>query len=354
MPHPARIPVVIISGGLGSGKTTLLNRLLRAGGRHGVVVNDFGAVNIDALLVTGHVDATRAISGSCLCCIADPGELDEALATLADPRLALDSILVEASGIADPRALARMVLASTTPGVRFGGVVHVVDATAELAPDHVRVASLLVVNKCDLADPAPLVARLRELAPNAPVVEAVEAAVAPELVVDVGERDDDPEQLSLAALYDDGAVHAHHESVSLEVDGPVHPHRLFELLEAPLPGVSRLKGVVHVGPPDAAGRFVVQRVGSWVGVERGRWEAGETPRTSLVAIGVGIDREELAAALRARCDGRTTRRCGATTCSACAALRRPRGADAVPGGRRAGRGTAPIESIGAGWCAPGT
>lgn len=299
MPRSARIPVVIISGGLGSGKTTLLNRLLRAGGRHGVVVNDFGAVNIDALLVTGHVDAAKAISGGCLCCLADASELDDALATLADPRLELDSILVEASGIADPRALARMVLASQAPGIRFGGVVHLVDAAAELVPDHARVASLIVVNKCDLADPAPAVAQVRAVAPLVPIVETVDAVVAPELVLDVGERVEHPDQLSFAALYDDGAAeHAHHDSVSLEADDPVHPHRLFELLEAPLPGVSRLKGVVHVGSPDAAGRWVVQRVGSWVGLERGRWDADAPRRSSLVAIGTGIDRDALAARLR--------------------------------------------------------
>lgn len=301
MTRPARIPVVIISGGLGSGKTTLLNRLLRAGGRHGVVVNDFGAVNIDALLVTGHVDAAKAISGGCLCCIADASELDDALASLADPRLGLDSILVEASGIADPRALARMVLASAAPGVRFGGVVHLVDAARPVEPDHARVASLLVVNKCDLADPARAVAEVRAVAPTVPIVETVDAAVDPALVLDVAEGsgplDGEADQLSFAALYDAPPAHAHHESASLETAAPVHPHRLFALLEAPLPGVARVKGVVHVGPPDAAGRFVVQRVGTWVGIERGRWDADEPPRTSLVAIGAGIDRVALEAAL---------------------------------------------------------
>ena len=69
-----RIPVVLVAGFLGSGKTTLLNHLLRdnRGTRIGVVVNDFGDVNVDAFLVRGHVDASATITGGCLCCLADP------------------------------------------------------------------------------------------------------------------------------------------------------------------------------------------------------------------------------------------------------------------------------------------
>ncbi|MFP3589350.1 GTP-binding protein, partial [Paraburkholderia sp. SIMBA_055] len=88
---------------LGAGKTTLLNHLLRApGARLGVVVNDFGAINVDAALVTGQVDEAAAISGGCVCCLPDSGGLDEALEKLSDPRLRLDAIIIEASGATDP------------------------------------------------------------------------------------------------------------------------------------------------------------------------------------------------------------------------------------------------------------
>ena len=336
MPSRERTPVVVLAGSLGSGKTTLLNRLLRSGGRFGVIINDFGAVNIDALLVTGHVDAARTLSGGCLCCLADASELDAALASLADPTLGLDAILVEASGIADPRALARMVLASEAGGVRFGGVVLVADATGEIEPDHVRVASLVVVNKCDLADPARVVAAVRASAPRVPVVETSDAAVAPELVVEIREREPSDE-LDFSALYD-APTHAHYESVALEDPRPVHPHRLFELLDAPLPGLARLKGVVHVGSPDAAGRYLVHRVGSWVGIERMRWDA--SPSTALVAIGTELDadglRERFEGLLR-RDDERLTQwdLAGLRRYAAAARARRPvsrgeAGAGAVP------------------------
>lgn len=291
MPLRERTPVIVLAGSLGSGKTTLLYRILRSGGRFGVIINDFGAVNIDALLVTGHVDAARTLSGGCLCCLADASELDAALSSLADPALGLDAILIEASGIADPRSLARMVLASSEPGVRFGGVVLVADATGGIEPDHVRVASLVVLNKCDLADPAPVRATVRAAASEVPLVETTDAAIAPELLVDLRERAPSDE-LDFSALYT-RAPHPQASSIAFEDPRPVHPHRLFELLEAPLPGLARLKGVVHVGAPDAAGRFVVHRVGAWVGVERLRWDAGTVPSSALVAIGTDLDADGL-------------------------------------------------------------
>lgn len=63
-----RIPVIVVAGFLGSGKTTLLNHLLRHSGgtRIGVIVNDFGAINIDAMSVAGQVDSTVALGNGCL------------------------------------------------------------------------------------------------------------------------------------------------------------------------------------------------------------------------------------------------------------------------------------------------
>ncbi|MFF0973213.1 UNVERIFIED_CONTAM: GTP-binding protein, partial [Kocuria sp. CPCC 205295] len=76
----ARVPVIALTGHLGAGKTSLLNHLLRApGARLGVVVNDFGELNVDAALVSGQVDEAASISGGCLCCLPDAGGLDEAL-----------------------------------------------------------------------------------------------------------------------------------------------------------------------------------------------------------------------------------------------------------------------------------
>ncbi len=118
----AHVPVIALTGHLGAGKTTLLNRLLREpGARIGVIVNDFGAINVDAALVTGQVDEPVSIAGGCLCCIEDVSGLDDALEQLTRPRLALDAVVVEASGLAEPGALAQLIASSRAPRVRPGG-----------------------------------------------------------------------------------------------------------------------------------------------------------------------------------------------------------------------------------------
>src|SRR5215218_6180558 len=104
------IPVIALTGYLGAGKTSLLNHVLRApGARIGVVINDFGELNVDAALVTGQIDEPASIAGGCICCLPDEGGLDAALEKLSDPRLELDAIIVEASGLADPVAIARII-----------------------------------------------------------------------------------------------------------------------------------------------------------------------------------------------------------------------------------------------------
>ena len=94
------IPVVVLAGFLGSGKTTLLNHLLRTSGgtRIGVVVNDFGRINIDAFAVSAQVDSMVSLSNGCLCCAVDGTELDAMLEKLASADL--DVIVIEAS---DPK-----------------------------------------------------------------------------------------------------------------------------------------------------------------------------------------------------------------------------------------------------------
>ena len=127
------IPVIALTGYLGAGKTSLLNHVLRApGARIGVVINDFGDVNVDAALVSGQVDEPVSIAGGCVCCLDDDNGLDEALEKLSDPRLALDAIVVEASGLADPVAVSRLIRFSGVERVRPGGVVDVIGTPIKL------------------------------------------------------------------------------------------------------------------------------------------------------------------------------------------------------------------------------
>ena len=101
------IPFTVIGGFLGAGKTTLLNRLLRGatGRRFAVMVNDFGALDIDGRLVAEHAGETIALANGCLCCtIGD--SLVTTLLALLERSERFDHIVVEASGVADPGRIA--------------------------------------------------------------------------------------------------------------------------------------------------------------------------------------------------------------------------------------------------------
>ncbi|WP_347038506.1 GTP-binding protein [Glutamicibacter halophytocola] len=123
------IPVIVLTGYLGAGKTSLLNGLLtRPGTRVGVIINDIGKINVDTGLITGQIDAAESIAGGCVCCLPDSGGLDELLEKLAQPKLRLDAIIVEASGAADPINVDRLLRYGNAPGVRPGGIIDVIDA----------------------------------------------------------------------------------------------------------------------------------------------------------------------------------------------------------------------------------
>src|SRR5215471_13079886 len=128
------VPVLAVAGHLGAGKTTLLNHLLRnsRGVRIGALVNDFGAVNIDAMLVAGQVDAMASLSNGCICCAVDGEEVGEMLGKLVAVKPRLDLIVVEASGVAEPASLARTVITLDDPRFHYAGLALVVDG---LQPD---------------------------------------------------------------------------------------------------------------------------------------------------------------------------------------------------------------------------
>ena len=101
-------PLTVVGGFLGAGKTTLLNHLLRqTKQRLAVLVNDFGAINIDAELVASHNGNTISLANGCICCsIGD--NLVEALVDLTRQRSLPDHIIIEASGVADPARIAEL------------------------------------------------------------------------------------------------------------------------------------------------------------------------------------------------------------------------------------------------------
>ncbi|MBK0869538.1 MULTISPECIES: GTP-binding protein [unclassified Saccharopolyspora] len=304
-----RTPVVLVAGFLGSGKTTLLNHLLATAGgtRIGVVVNDFGSINIDAMSVAGQVDSMVSLSNGCLCCAVDSSGLDAMLSKLAQADV--DVIVVESSGLADPRELIRMLLGSAEPGISYGGLVEVVDAaefdaTRARHPEfaqHLQYADVVVLNKTDrVAELGELRASLAEYAPGTPVLETSQGRVDPDFLFDRAQRpvrDDIPRQLSFSDIveHDDCHEHAHsaYQSVEFSSEQPMDPRALAAFLDDLPAGLYRIKGAVHFGIPGYRERFVLHAVGNYVRFLRTPWSAGEPRRTSLVLIGTGIDEAAL-------------------------------------------------------------
>ena len=312
------IPVLVLAGFLGAGKTTLLNHLLRrgAGMRIGVIVNDFGSVGIDAMLVGGQASGIVPVGNGCLCCVADEQGIGPLLEQLARPAAGIDVIVIEASGIAEPGALVQLVLSARHPATVFGGLVEVVDAaefevTRRAHPDldrHVELADLLVLNKTDRVS-AEALARVSELCRrlngHAPIVPTVEGAVDPGILFDIavvpgrqlllGQQDPagpaDPADHS-------GHLHASYQAVSFVTDKPIDPGRLVALIHERPVGTYRIKGFVHFGVTGYRQRFGLHAVGRYLRFDRSPWPRGTARRTTLDLIGSGLDPGALRESLR--------------------------------------------------------
>lgn len=328
MAPPRRVPVIVLAGFLGSGKTTLLNHLLRHSGgtRIGAIVNDFGSIEIDAMTVAGQVDSTVPLGDGCLCCAVDTDDMDEVLERLARPSAGMDVIIVEASGLAEPETVIRMILASRSEHTVYGGLVEVVDAAEfdevrSRHPElerHVRAADLVVLGKTDRVGEAELrklEERLRTIAPGRPVVPAAHGRIDPALLFDPAQRPRPAvEQLSFDVLLRDevsgegeedghgdhsGHLHAAYESVEFTSAQPLDPRRFMGFLDGRPAGLYRIKGFVDFGAADPVNSYAVHAVGGFLRFTPSRRRQGDQPLTQLVLIGAGTDGEALSKELAA-------------------------------------------------------
>jgi G3E family GTPase len=312
-PTPRRDPIdlTVIGGFLGAGKTTLLNRLLRDAGdrRLAVLVNDFGAINIDAELVRSREGGIVRLQNGCVCCSVG-GDFIAALALLRDGPDPPEHVVVEASGIADPGAI---VVLGDMPGFRKDAAVVVADAetvraraeadaTRHQVLGQLRAADLLVLNKTDLVDRAVVDethAWLREVAgPSTAIVETSFGEVPADVVLGatptagraVREHDHDH----------DHADHAHpaFETWSWSGEPPISGAGLVEELKALPDGIVRAKGLLHLRE-DAANRYVLQVVGRRFSIQADRPWGEAAPASQLVVIGLpgSVDEARLAQAL---------------------------------------------------------
>ena len=309
---PASIQFTLITGFLGAGKTTLVNHLLSGahGRRLAVIVNDFGAINIDASLISKRDSDTISLTNGCACCSMARG-LTETLLALSEQADPPEAIVLEASGIAEPQPILHIAL--TNPALALNGVITLVDTETVLRhagdPSYGAIvarqvggADLVVLNKTDLATPAMLdevLAWVTQCAPRAGMVRAVEARVPIEVVL--GQRVEPPELAEIAS----GANAEHREanlfrSWSFVRDEALCAERVRGLADELPRGILRAKGTLYLAE-DPEHRHVYQLVGR-------RWRlARDTPwgtaqkRSEIVFISadVTIGEEQLQQCVRA-------------------------------------------------------
>jgi G3E family GTPase len=274
------VPVTILTGFLGSGKTTVLNRLLKLPSLAdtAVIVNEFGAVGLDHLLIEQAIEDAVLLKNGCICCTVR-GDIADTLDLLWERREQgllppFRRIAIETTGLADPAPVAHALLAAPEAryACRLDGIVTTVDAMhgpmqLERQPEarrQVAMADRVLLTKTDLvgdADVARVTAMIGALNAGAPVRHVVNGAVAADDVFGLSPGDgDDARVAEWLRAFDDDPHRGHQHlpfrhgdeigSVTLRSDAPVEWAKLRAWLESVLSlrgdAVLRLKGLVRV------------------------------------------------------------------------------------------------------------
>ncbi|MCO5064802.1 MAG: GTP-binding protein [Rhizobiaceae bacterium] len=326
------ISVSVLTGFLGAGKTTVLNRLLKepAMADTAVIINEFGDVTIDHLLVEQASDGVIQLADGCLCCTVR-GELVDTLADIVDRVQTgrtgrLRRVVIETTGLADPVPVLQSLMAhpALVEAYRLDGVVTLVDAvngaaTLDAHPEAVKqvaVADRLLISKEDLADESDLSElreRLRKLNPGAALYSARAEQLAP-IVTSCGLYDPATKTADVNRWL--GETHDHHDhhhhdhhhhhgsahderisSLSLRHDGPL-PFSALETFLDLLRNVHgdkllRLKGIAEVQerPDRPLVLHAVQKTfhpPAWLPA----W-SDETRGTRLVVIGFDLNADHV-------------------------------------------------------------
>jgi G3E family GTPase len=285
------VPVLLVAGFLGAGKTTVVNHLLAhaEGRRIAAVVNDFGAINIDAELITGAADGVVSLSNGCICCSLE-SDLLRTLAVLLrrDPRP--DVIVIETSGVANPADVVRNLMDPMIwREAPLETVLCVVDATTSVAMlndallrSQVRAADVVALSKVDLADAAGYAQvrdAVRAMRPAAVVVDALHGEVSAALLfpgdVDRVPTPRTPGRRRPAA--------DRFETLSWTSEQPVSLPRLQEAIGRLAPKLARAKGLFDT--VEQPGRLMVfQFAGGRATLAPGGTPAAGKPRTRIVFV----------------------------------------------------------------------
>ncbi len=336
-PGSSPVPVTLLTGFLGSGKTTILAQLLKHPGLENtaVIVNEFGEIGLDHMLVTQGDEDVVLLNAGCLCCTI-ANSLNETLNDLWFRRSrgelpAFERVIIETTGLADPAPILHLLMTDplVTSVYRTDGVVTVVDALHgagqlgehDEALKQAAVADRIALTKTDLATPASvsaLRARLRRINPGAEIFEVTHGRIAPERLTGIGVFDPGAKGSDVQRWLRDEAYHAGDGHDHTDHDVSRHSERIrafgfyFDFLvswagyatwidlmrEFKGANLLRVKGLVAI--EDAARPYVVQGVQHVFSspLRLDRWPSQDR-RSRLVFITRDLDRETVEASLAA-------------------------------------------------------
>lgn len=266
-------PLTVLGGYLGSGKTTALREHLVSPSSEptGIVVNDFGEIEVDALVLDGAGGDLVSFSNGCVCCTPTDG-VGDALGRLRGR--GNRRVVIEASGVA---ALEPLAAWATTPGYSDGGVVvcaNALDVAAKLTDRWIAdtcarqlaAADVVLLTHADVATPTVLEKALDVVglaAPRATVlVKGPQVGLGDAIRAAAGRREADRAEA-------EGHLHAQHVTWTLAADAPLDEGQLALLLTAVPAEIARIKGVVHLAGTPARARLL-QATGP-------RWTLTEAP-----------------------------------------------------------------------------
>jgi G3E family GTPase len=285
------VPILLVAGFLGAGKTTVVNHLLAhaQGRRIAAVVNDFGAINIDAELIAGAADGVVSLANGCICCTLE-GDLLRTLANLLrrDPRP--EFIVIETSGVADPADIVRNLMDPVIwQEAPLETVLCVVDATQPAAAlddvllkSQLRAADVVALSKVDLVGEAARAAMrdaIKAQRPAAVVVDALNGEVPAALLfpVDVDHLPAPREMPPRKPAVD------RFETLSFTSEHPVSLPRLQAAISRLAPRLARAKGLFET--IEQPGRLMVfQLAGGRATLAPAGTPSPGVPRTRIVFI----------------------------------------------------------------------
>ncbi len=322
----APIPVTLVTGFLGAGKTSFLNHFIRELSPERVLVieNEMGAVNVDGALIERGVESVIELTAGCICCSLSDGLLD-ALEEASAKRDSYEHLVIETTGVADPSTIVQVFLADPRVERHFAleRVVCLVDALyvedwladTEEALRQIAMADVVLVNKADTVSRTYLnevTARLRAINPHALTLTGTQGAFPLGRIRATSATAPASFESRMSALEARlAAVDATDVAAAREANASAHRIGTFSLtFERPFviddvfglqlhrlvnlyrDQVYRIKGILHAR--GLRNRVILQSVRTTSVLTDGTpWTPGETPTSTLVFIGRGLEKEPI-------------------------------------------------------------